>query len=195
MNESSYTNGELAIIAIAHLGGRTMPVDIEDIAIELYNIAPQKFSLKKYPNHVDIHIVRVSISHMALDKTPPFISGSIKTGYMLSPYGIKWIDKLGDVSPVMLTGGYRKGSELHSLDFEVRRIRKTDAYKYIMKGEPEKLNMNSYREFLRINEYFTKKKVINRINIIKNASEIDDKVGLAWNEIKERFKEELSKYE
>ena len=191
MNESNFTNGELAVIAIAKLGGRTLPIDLEDIAIELFDIAPHKFSLKKYPNHVDIHIVRVSISHMALDKTPPYISGSIKTGYMLSPYGIKWIDELGDIPPDMLTGAFRKGSELHSLDYEVRRIKKTNAYKYVMKGDLEKLNMNSLREFLRINEYFTKKKVTNRINIVDNASELDETVRVAWEVIKARFKEEL----
>jgi len=195
MNESTFTNGELAVIAIANLGGRTNPVDLEDIAIELFKIAPQKFSLKKYPNHVDIHIVRVSISHMALDKTPPFISGSIRTGYMLSPYGIKWIDEFGDIPPELLSGGYRRGSELHSLDFEVRRIKKTEAYKNIVEGELDKLTTNSFREFLRINEYFTRKKVINRINIINNASELDEKVKAVWEVLKEKFKDELSKFE
>ena len=57
-----YTNAEVATIAVARLNGISIPLDLEDIAMELLRIAKPRFSLKKYPEHVDMHVVRVSLS-------------------------------------------------------------------------------------------------------------------------------------
>ncbi len=195
MNDKSYTNGELAVIAVANLGGKTDPVDLEDIAMELFKIAPNKFSLRKYPKHVDIHLVRVSLSHMALEQRNPCIKGSIKSGYMLSPTGIRWIQQNISNFNNIQESEYRKGSEFHSLQVEINRIKKTKAFHQIIKGNLENISINSLYEFLRINEYFSQKKVLSRIHIIENSTILDEEVKSSWEFLKTRFKEELSKYE
>ena len=192
---TSLTNGELAVIAVANLGGRLNPIDLEDIAIELLKIAPSRFSLRKYPDQVDIHLVRVSLSHISVEKEPHLLSGSIKTGYMISPDGLEWLESNEKSITSIQINKYRKGSNLHSLDVEINRIKKTKSFKLLKEGDLQNLTINSLYEYLRINEYFSPKKVLSRINIIRNAAANDEDIKTTWRVLETMFEEELKKYE
>ena len=50
-------------------------------------------------------------------------------------------------------------------------------------------------EFLRINEYFPKKKALEKISFIKNVVFSDQQLMKVWDTLSDMFKEELKKYE
>jgi hypothetical protein len=197
MNKNNrFTNVELATIAVYKLGGESIPLDLEDIAMELFKMAPTRFSLKKYPDHIDIHVVRVSLSD-AQRQNPPLLTGGIRNGYLLSPEGITWINSLGnlDTEAISGVGSYRKGSYLYSLEAEKKRLYKTEAYKLISSGEIDSLRIHHLHEFLRINEYFPKKKIISRLGIIENVTDKDEALNTVWITLKDMFSEEINEYE
>ena len=51
------SNPEILTLVVYLLGGTTVPVDLEDAAIEAFKLAPKKFSWIKYDDRIDLRIV------------------------------------------------------------------------------------------------------------------------------------------
>ena len=49
MQKVEFSKPELVTIAVALLGGDTMYVDCEDVALKVNDIAPGQFNWRKYP--------------------------------------------------------------------------------------------------------------------------------------------------
>ena len=57
MQKVEFSKPELVTIAVALLGGDTMYVDREDVAIKVNDIAPGQFNWRKYPERIDLDAV------------------------------------------------------------------------------------------------------------------------------------------
>ena len=84
------SNPELVTVALYNLGGEVNPVDLEDIAIEVFNLAPKRFCWKKYKDRIDLRIVLYSVND-AIKNDIGYIKGSSKHGYMLTNLGLSWV--------------------------------------------------------------------------------------------------------
>ena len=82
------TNYELATMAVALLGGEVEPVDREDIAVKLDELAPGRFAWRKYPERIDL----VAVVNALLDAKRPkyggLLVGSNLRGWMLTTSGL-----------------------------------------------------------------------------------------------------------
>lgn len=196
MKQNKFTNAELSVIAVSRLRGDIKRVNLEDIAIELFIISPSRFSLRKYPEHLDMHTVRVSLSD-AQRLNKPRLSGGIKHGYMLSKHGIEWISEIDtkDLDPLLSQDKGRKGSLVSSYEAERYRIRHTVAFRRLSEGDFESSSLAHFFEFLRINEYYPVRKVKERITVIENAVKDDPELKQIWDLFKLEYETELSNYE
>ena len=85
------TKKDVAVLALAKLGGATAAVDTEDAAIAAHTIDQNAFGWKKYPDRVDLDLVRMTLRHEGEAKDPR-IEGSIQNGWHLTPRGVAWIE-------------------------------------------------------------------------------------------------------
>jgi hypothetical protein len=67
-------------------------VDTEDVAIEAHKLALGRFSWRKYPEQINLELVRVALSDAKFGKEA-MLTGSGRTGWMLSPSGLAWARK------------------------------------------------------------------------------------------------------
>ena len=61
-DKGKLSNIEIVTFAVYLLGGETGPVDTEDIAIKASELAPGKFTWKKYREQVNIDNIRKRLS-------------------------------------------------------------------------------------------------------------------------------------
>lgn len=197
MNKSQekFTNGQLGVIAVYLMGGEKNLIDLEDIAMKLFAMTPGRFSLHKYPAHLDIHSVRVTLSNT--ERLPPHhLTGSIKNGYMLSPEGLDWVIEI-DIEEEYLSkqDRGRKGSVIEQFEIEKTRLIKSKAYKLIKSDNQSELTVNDLHEFLKVNEYFPNKKILSRVSYVRNVTSSDEDLAFVWDILIKTFEKELKPYE
>lgn len=93
---------EVVVLAVGDLGGGQRSVDTEDVAIRCHELAPTLFSWRKYPEQVNLEIVRVSLSDAKKQKNGQLLSGSGRDGWRLTRRGLEW---LANVAPLRRVEG------------------------------------------------------------------------------------------
>jgi hypothetical protein len=84
---------EVVLLALADLGGARKWVDTEDVAIRARELAPEAFSWRKYPEHIDLDGVRVALHDAGKASYGSLLEGSLRTGWSLTPAGVEWVKK------------------------------------------------------------------------------------------------------
>ena len=87
---SEHSHLEVVTLAVFLEGGDKRSVDTEDVAIRAHQIAPGRFSWKKYPDRVNLEIVRVYLSDAKKPEKGALVDGSGRTGWNLTPAGLGW---------------------------------------------------------------------------------------------------------
>jgi len=82
---------EMVTLAVYLLGGAQKAIDTEDIAVKAHQISPGRFSWKKYPNQINLELIRVYLSDA---KTKgDYVIGAGRTGWRLTQKGLAWAEK------------------------------------------------------------------------------------------------------
>lgn len=81
---------QFAVVAVFDLGGATRSVDTEDIAVRCHQLAPDLFGWRKYPEQVNLELVRVSLSDAKKLKNGQLLSGTGRDGWRLTRKGLEW---------------------------------------------------------------------------------------------------------
>lgn len=87
---STTSHVELVVFAVYLCGGHTRAVDTEDAAVKAHELAPDRFSWRKYPAQINLELVRVSLSDAKKKDKGALLAGSGKTGWTLTPDGLRW---------------------------------------------------------------------------------------------------------
>src|SRR5262245_4834111 len=72
---------EVVTLAVFLLGGDEQVVDTEDVAMKVNAIAPGRFSWRKYPEQVNLELVRVFLSDAKKPEFGGLVSGSGARGW------------------------------------------------------------------------------------------------------------------
>jgi hypothetical protein len=81
---------DMVVLAVFRLGGDQHAIDTEDIAIEVNQIAPGRFTWRKYPEQVNLELVRVYLSAAKGPQNGRLLQGSGRSGWSLSSQGLAW---------------------------------------------------------------------------------------------------------
>lgn len=135
------TKKDVAVVALAKLGGANTVIDTEDAAIAAHGIDRDAFGWKKYPERVDLDAVRTTLRHEGEGKDPR-IEGSIQNGWHLTPHGVAWIKAnlalLGgarvSVAPTS-AAAQRWRAETREAGAAVNRVRTSDAFRLWTEGK------------------------------------------------------------
>ena len=81
---------ELVTLALYLLEGHRHVVDTEDVAVRVHKLAPGRFSWRKYPDQINLELVRVYLSAAKDSSRGGWIDGTGKSGWTLTPSGLEW---------------------------------------------------------------------------------------------------------
>ena len=193
MSDTGLSNIHLVTIALGNLDGHERPVDSEDVAVHVNELAPGKFTWRKYPEHIDLQVVNQSLQDARRKRNGALMMGSSSKGWMLSANGMEWfknfgLKSTGDVRDVVQ---YRRGSIMRSQDLERRRLKDTEAYVLFCEGKLTEINRNGFFEFAKINEYFPLKARSRRYEFIESAVVGHDKLHEVWTFLRTTFPKEF----
>lgn len=132
----------VVVLALASLGGGERWVDTEDIAVRARQLAPEAFSWRKYPEQVDLDGVRVALYDAAKERFGHLVTGSVRSGWSLTPAGVEWVKRQGPSVERLLggrVGSWRRDerrAETRKRALERARVRRLAAWRLWEAGRP-----------------------------------------------------------
>lgn len=90
------TKPELVTLAVAALGGDSGPVDTEDVAMAAHGLALGAFGWRKYPEQINLELVRVALVDASRVRGGGYVQGSGRNGWVLTDTGLQWVSRHGD---------------------------------------------------------------------------------------------------
>ncbi len=182
-NQDELSNIQIATLVVFILGGAVNPIDLEDVAIEAFTLAPKKFSWKKYEDQIDLRIVQYALQD-ACKPDMKLLKGNVKHGYMLTEKGLNWAKNYDAEKQISTTS--RKSSPTDLLLKEKLRLERTNAYKKYLSNNTELITILDYREFTRVNDYFPEHVREQRYAKIENAVKDDEQLLKTWKFLKKK---------
>lgn len=183
-SNEEFSNPEIVTIAVYNLGGVVNPIELEDVAIEAFDLAPRRFSWKKYHDRIDLRIVLYSVND-AIKPDVGYLKGNSKYGYMLTEAGSQWVTKLQNQEIIAKSSRRLSTSDL--ADKEKTRLQRTQAFEKFINGKEDQINRIDYREFTRISDNFPKHLQEQRLAKIQNTVDQDETLHKVWDYLKDKF--------
>jgi hypothetical protein len=71
-------------------------VDTEDIAMSAHRLAPGAFRWRKFPDQINLELVRVALVDASRAKGGGYVQGSGRNGWVLTDTGVGWMARTGN---------------------------------------------------------------------------------------------------
>ena len=155
MQMTERPNYEIITVALFLLGGDRAFVSTEDIAVQANELAPGRFTWRKYKDQVNLELVRVHLS--ALKKSNGvLVHGSGSKGWMLTRAGLAVAtDAAREIDPRLSARAPMSRAERHRLDSERARMLNSEAYDRWRAGSGEPLTRREAEELFKVDDYVT----------------------------------------
>jgi len=166
----SLANHEIVVIAVFLLGGRTHAIDTEDVAVKANELAPGRFIWKKYPDQINLEIIRVYLSDAKKKAKGSYLSGSGTDGWLLTESGLRFARK--HIKALSSNSLARESIDLKEKRWrrgERARLLGSDAYQKFMAGGIESVLPAEAAAFFRVDDYVAPEMRRRRITRIINA--------------------------
>src|ERR1700730_15529775 len=89
----SLPNHELVVLAAYLAGAQSATADTEDIAVKANDLAPGRFSWRKYKDQINIDTVRKRLWDASKPEKGGYLIGSEKSGWRLTKSGFDFAKK------------------------------------------------------------------------------------------------------
>ena len=171
---------DLVVLAVYVLNGYKKAVDTEDIAVKSHELAPGMFSWQKYPEQINLELVRVTLSDAKKVKYGALLTGSGREGWRLSTKGFEWASTSGrDLLETGLKWDPERGTA-GSVDAvrkrrEKARLMQSGAWQSWTEGKP--LSVRDTQMLFRIDGYSTGKMLDIKIVRLQSLFEDDPEIG------------------
>jgi hypothetical protein len=180
MMGAGFANFEIVTLTLYLLGGQLKYVDTEDIAVKANELAPRRFAWRKYPEQINIEIVRTALSDAKKEKYGTLLLGSHRQGWLLSQTGLDFckakVEQLGNAK---LSRPALTPSERHWHGREKERMLASKAFDKLTKNCRESITTEDAEAFFRVDDYVTGTARIERITRIRNSFGDDPELGEA----------------
>jgi hypothetical protein len=116
--KDQFANHEIVVLALYLLGGESGNIDTEDIAVKANEIAPGRFSWRKFPEQINIDAVRKRLWDAMKKEKGALLTGSEKDGWVLTEEGIRF----GQKSSKTVIGDAPQKERLNLREKQRRRV-------------------------------------------------------------------------
>jgi len=149
-------NHEIVTIAVYLLRGEVQKVDTEDAAVKSAEIAPGRFSWRKYPDQVNLDAVRKRLWDACKPEKGAYLVGSEKDGWRLTDAGVRFgsanvgrLDVQRKRRPLTLR-------EKQWRNRERERFMYSDAYARFAEDNSTEFGVGDAERFFRIDEHVSR---------------------------------------
>ncbi len=186
--QNNYSNYEIIALAIYLLGGDSQTIDAEDIAVKSYELAPERFSWRKYPEYISVESVRKRLYETQKDESKCYFTGSDKKGWLLTLKGVQFAKNiLAENTSINLSKKTYTLKEKQWLKSEKTRMMASDAFQKIQEQSLEAVTQQEAESFFRIDEYVTGDTRERKISRIINNFSDDEILGEAVTALSEKI--------
>lgn len=176
--KDSFSNIEIITIAVYLLGGDSNYVDTEDIAIKVNELAPGRFTWRKYPDQINIDNVRKRLSDAKKPEKGGYLFGSFTEGWLLSENGLKFCRRAAkDLDSEKISRAPLNKKEMVWRHREKVRMLSTIAYEKVNRNNPDDVTIQEAETFFRLDDYVTGKAREKKILRIITAFNDDPELG------------------
>jgi hypothetical protein len=147
-------NYEIVVLAAYLAGAWYKHVDTEDVAIKANELAPGRFTWRKYKDQIDIDAVRRPLSEVTTEEKGALLTGSQRGGWLLTEFGCQFAEeKLTsseglDLSRTRLS----RKEEVWPGRERIRMLAET-AYQKFCAGDVDEITSPEAERFFRVNDY------------------------------------------
>ena len=178
--QNGLSNHEIVTLAVYLLGGDTQYVDTEDIAVKANEIAPGRFTWRKYSNQINIENVRAFLSDAKKEKNGAFLRGAGKDGWLLTESGAAFAKaRVDTLENVDLSRERLSVKDRRWLQHERTRMLSSEAFAKLSKGKAEEITAQEAESFFRLDVYVTGNAREDKIVRALNAFGGDPELGPA----------------
>lgn len=151
---------QLVTAALYLVGGESRFVDTEDVAVKAYELAPQRFCWRKYPQFPNLELVRVFLSDAKKKDYGALVHGSGRKGWTLTPEGLRWAKThAAEIRSDRQASAMNRQSRSGSVDSvrkarELKRIENSVAWAKWLQ-DPNSITRKDGQDIFRIDSYST----------------------------------------
>jgi hypothetical protein len=136
-------NHEVVVLAAYLAGAQKSSADTEDIAIKANELAPGRFSWRKYKDQINIETVRKRLWDATKADNGGYLIGSEKAGWRLTKVGYDFARrKIKTVGATDLGRQRKSKNEGVSQTREIRRMMHEDAFLKFAKGLEQEIGLH-----------------------------------------------------
>lgn len=173
---------ELVTLGLYLLGGDGGLVDTEDIAVKVHELAPGRFSWRKYPEQINLELVRVYLSAAKDPGRGAWVDGTGRSGWTLTPSGLEWAkanaEKLLGRDLTRRREERLGGSvDEHRWQRERARLMKTVAWTRWTSNQADEISKREAAEVFRIDTYAVGRTRDLKITRLKQMFDSDPELG------------------
>jgi hypothetical protein len=185
-----FSNLEIVTMAVYILGGDLDYIDTEDIAIKANELAPRRFTWRKYPTQINIENVRAFLSDAKKIKNGKYLRGSGKRGWMLTSEGKAFAKKNAPFLKTLSLGRERLSTkERHWIKRERLRLLSSDVVRKCRRSGTESISYEEAESIFRLDSYVVgdvrEKKIQRVLNFLGN----DPEIGKIITELAQKVRE------
>lgn len=179
-----FSNPEVVTIALYLASGASHPVDTEDIAMKTAEVAPGRFSWRKYKDQVNMEAVRKRLTDATREDMGGYVSGSQKFGWQLTEAGMVFAETaLTDMNQASLARQPMSKTERNWANRERARMLTSKAYEVYREHGIASVTIRQAEEFFRIDDYIEGIVRDQRIDRILNVFGSDEELSTATKEL------------
>lgn len=177
------TQTQLVTFALYLLGGAGTVIDTEEVAIKANELAPRRFAWRKYPDQINLELVRVALSDARKEAAGALVSGSGRGGWSLTVAGRGWAEENCQRLRGADLGRSRQARSAGSID-EVRwqrerlRVITTDAWRQWNDAhEPGHITSEAAADLYRVDRYVLGRAREMKVNRLREMFRGDDELA------------------
>jgi hypothetical protein len=147
-------NHELVVLAAYLVGAGSASADTEDIAMKANQLAPGRFSWRRYKDQINIESVRKRLWDSTKPDKGAYLIGSEKVGWRLTKAGFDFaLRQLQEASPEPPMSPRSSQLERLARTRETRRMTADGAFQKIRSGMASSVTRSEAERFFRIDDY------------------------------------------
>lgn len=186
--KNSFSNVEIVTFSVYLLGGISEYIDTEDVAVKANELAPGRFTWKKYKDQINIYNVRKGLWDGRDPKKCGYILGSHDKGWMLSKKGLAFCKfKIKDLYETDLRETPIHHKELNWMKHEKTRMLSSTAFQKASSDRADEITKSELEEFFRVDDYIIgdarERKLTRIINIFDEDPELSSIIKVLYERI------------
>jgi len=181
-DSKALSNIEIVTLAVYLTGGTSSYVDTEDVAVKANEIAPGRFSWRKYQEQINIASIEKRLYDAKIKAG--YIFGTIKQGWILSENGLGVAkEKYKELKTVDVSRAPVNRREQVWKHREKERMQTSVAFEKYIAGKREEISVQEAEAFFRVNDYVTGIARKERLARVQNAFGKDSMLGKIVNDL------------